>query len=143
MTAAGILSMQRKVDALREETKKAKALAEEAKKIQPAVAKIAPIVRKIAPLLAEASRRERLKRQALEYRTRVVAPQGRRLDRRLACPRPRTRAVVRASSKGGDSGDPDLGDEAEPPARRPLLLLVHEQHGRVDLAMLRTLRVAA
>jgi hypothetical protein len=44
----------------------------------------------------------------------------RRLDRRLACPRPRARAVVRTSSRGGNSGstDPALGDEPEPPPRR-------------------------
>jgi hypothetical protein len=55
----------------------------------------------------------------LQQRGRVVVAglRGRRLDRRLTCPRPRTRSTVRASSRGGDSGDPDLGDE--PPGHRP------------------------
>jgi hypothetical protein len=54
-------------------------------------------------------------------RSRSGSP-GRRLDRRLADRRPRPRAVVRSSSRGGDSGDPDPG-EPEPPDRRHLSLL--------------------
>ena len=34
--------------------------------------------------------------------------------RRLAGGRPRTRAIARLSSRGGDSGDPDLADEPPP-----------------------------
>ena len=56
--------------------------------------------------------------KSVRIRTRLRVRAPRRLDRRLACPRPRARAVVRASSRGGDGGDPDLPDGAGPPPRR-------------------------
>jgi hypothetical protein len=47
--------------------------------------------------------------KAIRKPARSMVP--RRRDRRLACPRPRARAAVRSSSRGGDSGDPDEPDE--------------------------------
>lgn len=56
----------------------------------------------------------------------------------------RPRAVARASSRGGDSGDDSSG--SEPPGEttgRPLLLVADPTWGRVNPAMLRTLRELA
>jgi hypothetical protein len=99
-----------------------------------------PIAEKLAPVAAEAFRRDRQQRTCARRAVTTGGSIGRRLDRRLACPRPRSRAVVRASSKGGDSGDSDCSEGDEDPPARPLLLLVDERHGRVNLRTLRTSR---
>ena len=67
-----------------------------------------PIANRLAPLAAEAFRRDRNHGGRARQPVPAAGATGRRIDRRLACPRPRPRAVVRPSSKGGDSGDPDF-----------------------------------